>query len=157
MWEWRLNNSALEDPTCKPYSLGRKYTSSFLFVCFLNPYLRILLLIWGERQRERDMGERNIVAEKNMELFTCCLPYAPQPGIKPTSFWCTGGLTNQPSHPARACMPSFYSRALLLFYGSCSISRMWFNSMLSANVGHLEQVQPARQSSEGPKLTGTLW
>lgn len=29
--------------------------------------------------------------------------------------------------------------------------------MLSTNLGDLEQVQPTRQNSKGPKLTATLW
>ena len=44
-----------------------------------------------ERRRE---GER--------ETLISCLPYAPQPGIEPATFWCTERRSNQLSYPDRA-------------------------------------------------------
>ena len=62
----------------------------FNYMYFLNPYLRICLLIL-----EREEG-------RERETLIGCLSYAPWPGIEPPTFWCMGRCSNQLSHPARA-------------------------------------------------------
>ena len=37
-----------------------------------------------------------------MRNRSACIPYAPNPGIKPATFCCTGPRSNQLSHPKRA-------------------------------------------------------
>ena len=66
-----------------------------------------------ERERKRDRErqretERERKREKDGSVASC-LPQAPQPGLKPTTFLCRGQNSNQLDHPARALLIIFNS------------------------------------------------
>ena len=92
-----------------PHFRNLFYRNSQSVNLFFSPHLTICLLIW-ERVREREKRRRRRRRRKKhqceRETVTGCLPYVPQPGIKPTTWVCaltevqTG--SNQLSHQARA-------------------------------------------------------
>ena len=70
-----------------------------------------MFIDFREREEEREGGERVIGRERERSIV--CLPYAPQLGIEPTTFWCTGRRSNQQNHSARAMISSLIISTML--------------------------------------------
>ena len=95
------------------------YSISYLFGFFLNPYLRMYLLIL-EREEERERERK-----KHQSVASCLRPdwgsnpqpvCAPWPETEPTTFWRMGQRSNQLSHPARAILFFKFCLVLCLLY-----------------------------------------
>ena len=67
----------------------------YIYLHLFNPQLRICLLTF-EREGEREKYQCD------RQISISCLPYVPQLGTEPTTFWYTGQCSNQLSHLARA-------------------------------------------------------
>ena len=74
------------------------FNHSTTLCLFKNPHPRMCLLIL-DREEGRERGQRKSGRERDRdretdidmkETWTGCLPYAPTPGIEPTTFWCMG-------------------------------------------------------------------
>ena len=93
-------------------SAVNKHWFLLLFLLFLSSPDILLLILEKEEGRERNTN----VPEKHPLAASCMYPdwgsylqprYVPWPGIKPTTFWCTGWCSNQLSHLARAINTDF--------------------------------------------------
>ena len=83
----------------------KSWLSHFFISLFLyNPHLRICSLSFREREREREREKHRSVASHICPNWELNLQprYVPWLGIEPTTFWCMGWHSNQPSNPARA-------------------------------------------------------
>ena len=102
----------------------------YLFIIFLNPHLRIYLLIL---EREEVRGRETLMWERNIDRLVAshACPdwglnlqprYVPWLGIEPATFWCMGWCSNQLSHPARVILFIFNSMLWIRFQDlSCNI------------------------------------
>ena len=67
-------------------------------------YIYIYLILTREHIYSFERERKGRVGEIERETSIDCFLFMPLLGIEPTTFWYTGGLSNQLSHQARAIL-----------------------------------------------------